>query len=225
MTFNELYQEVKKKFVQHPEIMLERQKLAVQITDVFDNAFYILWENNQCLIEPFHYHDYDVCVVASQHDLELLFTERQYLFLARKAINIKGSFTDVMDFQELLSYVTRDNSYIVHEEIISKMLIKQDALSKDLGIIMQSLQLLLTNSLISLPEKYESDIKKTEPEKLPPVEPAAKKSSRKPRVSTAEKNEPEKLPPTEPAAKKRDRNPKKVSTAEKSVTKKTRKSK
>ena len=62
-----------------------------------------------------------------------------------------------MAFQELLSYVTKDNSYIVQEEIISKMLMKQDMLSRDLGIIMQSLQLLLTSSLIALPENYSSE--------------------------------------------------------------------
>ncbi len=154
MNFDELYLSVKKEFNKHPEIMLEREKLAVQITDVFDHAFYILWENNRCSVEPFHYHDYDVNIIASQRDIELLFTKRQYLFLAQKSINIKGSFTDVMAFQELLSYLTKDNSFLVHEEIISKMLIKQDMLSQDMGIIMRSLQLLITNSLIDLPERY-----------------------------------------------------------------------
>jgi len=157
MTFQELYLSIKKKLNKHPEITLTCEKLAVQITDVFDNAFYILWENNQCSVEPFHYHDYNVSIIASQRDIELLFIERQYLFLARQTINIKGSFTDVMAFQELLSYVTKDNSYIVQEEIISKMLMKQDMLSRDLGIIMQSLQLLLTSSLIALPENYSSE--------------------------------------------------------------------
>ena len=52
MTFNELYQSVKNKFHGHYEIFLEREKLAVQITDVFDNAFYILWENGACSLEP-----------------------------------------------------------------------------------------------------------------------------------------------------------------------------
>ena len=54
MTFNELYQSVKNKFHGHYEIFLEREKLAVQITDVFDNAFYILWENGACSLEPYH---------------------------------------------------------------------------------------------------------------------------------------------------------------------------
>ena len=60
MTFQELYLSIKKKLNKHPEITLTCEKLAVQITDVFDNAFYILWENNQCSVEPFHYHDYNV---------------------------------------------------------------------------------------------------------------------------------------------------------------------
>ena len=152
MTFNELYLSVKKKFEKHPEILLECEKLAVQVTDVFDNAFYILWDNQKCSVEPFHYHDCNVCITGSQRDIELLFTERQYLFLAHKEINIQGSFQDVMAFQELLCYITKDNSYVVQEEIISKMLLKQDMLKEDLGIIMQSLQLLLTNSLVTLPD-------------------------------------------------------------------------
>ena len=152
MTFNELYLSVKKKFDKHPELLLEREKLAVQVTDVFDNAFFILWDNQKCSVEPFHYHDCNVCITGSQRDIELLFTERQYLFLAHKEINIQGSFQDVMAFQELLCYITKDNSYVVQEEIISKMLLKQDMLKEDLGIIMQSLQLLLTNSLVTLPD-------------------------------------------------------------------------
>jgi len=108
MTFNELYLSVKKKFDKHPELLLEREKLAVQVTDVFDNAFYILWDNQKCSVEPFHYHDCNVCITGSQRDIELLFTERQYLFLAHKEINIQGSFQDVMAFQELLCYITKD---------------------------------------------------------------------------------------------------------------------
>lgn len=165
MTFNELYQSVKNKFHGHYEIFLEREKLAVQITDVFDNAFYILWENGACSLEPYHYTDYDVSINASQHDIEQLFTKRQYLFLARHTMNIKGSFVDVMDFQTILSCITKDNSYIVQEEVISKMLLKQDSLRDDLGVIMRSLSLLLANSLLDLPEK--SIQKKKLPEKNP----------------------------------------------------------
>ena len=176
LTFNDLYLSVKKKLNSHPEITLERQKLAVQISDVFDNAFYILWENNKCSSEPFHYHDHNVSIIASQRDIELLFTERQYLFLARREINIRGSFTDVMAFQELLSYITRDNSYVVQEEIISKMLLKQDMLREDLGIIMQSLQLLLTNSLLSIPENYIDSSQQSE-ESTTAQEKKSKKSS------------------------------------------------
>lgn len=153
MTFNELYQSVKNKFQGHNEIFLEREKLAIQITDVFDNAFYILWENGKCSLEPYHYTDYDVSINASQHDIEQLFTKRQYLFLARNTMNIKGPFADVMDFQTILSCITKDNSYVVQEEVISKMLLKQDSLRDDLGVIMRSLSLLLTNSLLDLPEK------------------------------------------------------------------------
>lgn len=153
MTFNELYQAVKNKFQGHHEIFLEREKLAIQIANVFDNAFYILWENGKCSLKPYHYTDYDVSINASQHDIEQLFTKRQCLFLARHAMNIKGSFTDVMDFQTILSCITKDNSYVVQEEIISKMLLKQDSLHDDLGVIMRSLSSLLTNSLLDLPEK------------------------------------------------------------------------
>lgn len=153
MNFDELYKSIKNKFNEHNEMFLEREKLAIQITDVFDNAFYILWENDKCSLEPFHYNDYNVSINASQYDIEQLFTKRQYLFLARQSMNIKGSFVDVMDFQKLLSYITKDNNYNVQEEVISKMLFKQDSLRDDLGIIMQSLHLLLVNSLINLPEQ------------------------------------------------------------------------
>lgn len=155
MTFNELYESIKKKFSEHPEIKLEREKLAIQITDIFDNAFYILWDNGKCLLEPFHYNDYDVCIVASQHDIELLFTEQQYFFIAHNTMNIIGSFVDVMEFQKLLSYVAKDSSYIAEEEVVSQILLKQDDIKKDLEIVMQSLQLLITNILLNNSEKNE----------------------------------------------------------------------
>ena len=63
MNFQELFLSVKKKISEHPEIILEREKLSVQISDVFDNAFYILWENGKCIVEPYHYNDYDVAIV------------------------------------------------------------------------------------------------------------------------------------------------------------------
>ncbi len=148
MNFSELFAAIKTKFQEHPEIMLNREELSVEIADVFDDrAFYILWKDQKCKVEPFHYHDHNVKIVASLRDIELLFTERQYLFLAHRFMNVSGSFNDVMAFQEMLSYITKDNSYVVQEEIISKMLMKQDQLREDIGIVMQSLQLLLTNSL------------------------------------------------------------------------------
>ncbi len=150
MTFNELFKTIKRKINDHPEIILDCEKLAIQITNIADqDSFYILWSNDRCFVEPFPYNDYDVCITASQHDIELLFTERQYLFMTYQQFNIKGSFVDVMAFQKLLSYITGDNSYTVQEDIISRMMLKQDMLQKDLEIIMESMQLLVTNSLIN----------------------------------------------------------------------------
>lgn len=137
---------------------MECTKLAIQIEDIYSNSFYILWDNGKIFVEPYSYDDRDVLIVAPQHDLELLFSERQYIFSAylNKNMKIDGSFGDVMSFQRLISFITKDNFYTVQEEIISNMLLKQDALSADLGIIMESLQLLLTNSLLDLPSKFVS---------------------------------------------------------------------
>ena len=153
MNFQELFLSVKKKISEHPEIILEREKLSVQISDVFDNAFYILWENGKCIVEPYHYNDYDVEIVVAQRDIEFLFTERQYLFLAYRDINVEGSFRDAMEFQRLLSYLTADNPFIVHEEMVSKILMKQDLMREDLGIIMSSIQLLVSGNVLKSVEK------------------------------------------------------------------------
>ena len=83
MNFSELFAAIKTKFQEHPEIMLNREELSVEIADVFDDrAFYILWKDQKCKVEPFHYHDHNVKIVASLRDIELLFTERQYLSFA-----------------------------------------------------------------------------------------------------------------------------------------------
>ena len=66
-------------------------------------------------------------------------------------MKIKGSFEDVMVFHQLLSYFTKEKYYVIQEEIISNMLLKQDMLRSDLGVIMESLHLLLTNSLLDIP--------------------------------------------------------------------------
>lgn len=70
-------------------------------------------------------------------------------------MNIIGSFVDVMEFQKLLSYVAKDSSYIAEEEVVSQILLKQDDIKKDLEIVMQSLQLLITNILLNNSEKNE----------------------------------------------------------------------
>ena len=116
MTFKELFASVKKKFLEHPEIVIDRERLSVNITDIFGNSFYILWDNNKISVEPFEYRDNDVHIIASQHDLILLFTERQYLFATNQELNIRGSFDDVMAFQRILSYITKDNFYVVQAE-------------------------------------------------------------------------------------------------------------
>ncbi|MBQ8135093.1 MAG: hypothetical protein IJ192_11925 [Clostridia bacterium] len=127
------------------------------LKDIYGNAFFILWKDGKFSVEPYEYHDYNVCITAPQRNLELLFTERQYLFMAHmnKEMNIKGSFEDVMAFHKLLSYFTKDSFYVVQEEIISNMLLKQDMLQSDLGMIMEALQLLLTNSLLDMPVSQE----------------------------------------------------------------------
>ena len=71
-----------------------------------------------------------------------------------KEMIVKGSFEDVMQFQKVLSYITKDNALLIQEEIISNMLLKQDMIQNDLGLVMETLHLMLTNSLIDMPEKF-----------------------------------------------------------------------
>ena len=156
MNFNDLYNCVKKKFDEHQEIFLEIDFLAVNIEDIYGSAFYILWQNSKITVEPFYYEDHNVCIKAPQRSLELLFTERQYLFHSymNKEMIVNGCFGDVMQFQKVLSYITKDNTLLIQEEIISNMLLKQDIIQNDLGLIMEALHLMLTNSLIDMPEKF-----------------------------------------------------------------------
>ena len=156
MNFNDLYNCVKKKFDEHQEIFLEIDFLAVNIEDIYGSVFYILWQNGKITVEPFYYEDHNVCVKAPQRSLELLFTERQYLFQSymNKEMIVKGSFEDVMQFQKVLSYITKDNALLIQEEIISNILLKQDMIQNDLGLVMETLHLMLTNSLIDMPEKF-----------------------------------------------------------------------
>lgn len=156
MTFNQFFKSVKKKFNSHKEIVLEFDRLSVQITDINDHSFYILWENDTLSLEPYPYNDYDVCIISSQDHLELLFEERQYIFVGEKNLNIIGSFIDVMKFQKILSFITKDNVLKVQEEVISNMMYKQDMITKDLSMIMESLQLLLVNSIIDKPLSFQN---------------------------------------------------------------------
>ena len=153
MTFDELYFSVKKKIQENSGIVLDNKLFAVTLGDIYGNAFYVLWKDGKFSVEPYLYHDYNVCITAPQDSLELLFTERQHLFAAymNKEMKIKGSFEDVMVFHQLLSYFTKEKYYVIQEEIISNMLLKQDMLRSDLGVIMESLHLLLTNSLLDIP--------------------------------------------------------------------------
>ncbi len=115
---------------------MECTKLAIQIEDIYSNSFYILWDNGKIFVEPYSYDDRDVLIVAPQHDLELLFSERQYIFSAylNKNMKIDGSFGDVMSFQRLISFITKDNFYTVQEEIISNMFLNpQNSFSKNLS--------------------------------------------------------------------------------------------
>lgn len=153
MTFDELYFSVKKKIQENSGIVLDNKLFAVTLGDIYGNEFYVLWKDGKFSVEPYLYHDYNVCITAPQNSLELLFTERQHLFAAymNKEMKIKGSFEDVMVFHQLLSYFTKEKYYVIQEEIISNMLLKQDMLRSDLGVIMESLHLLLTNSLLDIP--------------------------------------------------------------------------
>ncbi len=152
MTFEALYFSVKRKIQEHPEIVLDNNLFAVTLEDIYGNAFFILWKDNKFSVLPYKYYDCAVCITAPQNALELLFTERQYLFTAymNKEMNIKGSFEDVMTFHKILSYFTKNNYYVIQEEIITNMLLKQDLLRSDLGIIMESLHLLLANNLLDI---------------------------------------------------------------------------
>ncbi len=155
MTFYELYEFVKKKFHDHPEMMLNFEKLAVQIVDISDyGSFYILWENNKCSVEPFPYQNYDICIMGTLAEMKQMFTESQYLIQEDQQLNIEGSFCDVMRFQKLLSYITDEHNK--KQNSLSQLIAEQKIVRGDLEIIMQSLQLLITNSLISLPENYVS---------------------------------------------------------------------
>lgn len=82
MTFTDFYTSVKRIFNEHSEIVCNADTLSVQINDIYENSFYILYKKDKIFIEPFPYNDYDVCITATQKNLELLFKERQYLFLA-----------------------------------------------------------------------------------------------------------------------------------------------
>ena len=167
MTFNAFYKAVKKKFNSHKELFLDCDQLSVQISDINNNSFYILWKDSKLSIEPYEYNGYDVRIQSTQDHLELLFEERQYIFTGQNTLNITGSFNAVMQFQKMLSFITKDNTLKIQEEIISNMLLKQDMISKDLGIIMESLHLLLVNSVmdISYPAVKESTKKRSVKEK------------------------------------------------------------
>ena len=85
MTFLELYEFVRKQFDSHQDIVLDRDCLAVNIQDLFDNTFYILWQDRKLTVASYFYQDYHVCITSSERNLEMLFSERQYLF-SRKSI-------------------------------------------------------------------------------------------------------------------------------------------
>lgn len=77
-------------------------------------------------------------------------------------MNIHGSFSDVMDFQKILSCITGNNQLALSEDTDYNMI----SLKKDMGIIMESMHLLLANSLINLPENSLKHKKINEPEKI-----------------------------------------------------------
>lgn len=152
MKFKELYEYVKNNIENHQEIFIERKQLAVQITNTSGKSFYILWKDEKIFLEPFNYNDYDVRIIATVKNIEKLFTEPDYLLNNYSYMNIDGSFIDVMDFRKILSCITEDKKCAEQKDMISDMLLKQDSLKEDLGIIMESMHLLLANSLINLPE-------------------------------------------------------------------------
>ena len=151
MTFSELYEFARKQFDSHQEIVLDRDFLAVNIQDLFDNTFYILWQDRKLTVAPYFYQDYHVCITSSERNLEMLFSERQYLFSSYldREMKIQGLFEDVMSFQKILSYITMDNSMTVQESLISDLVIKQD-------MLIEAVHLLLVNSITDLPEKLMS---------------------------------------------------------------------
>ena len=159
MTFDEVFHTVKKKLDSCSEIILKCENLAVQIkdiADVFSHAFYIIYKDGRCISDRYHCDEYDVCITGTQTEIELMFTEHQYLVQGNNQLDIEGSFSDVMLFQKLLSHITTENTYTVGKETISEILYEQTILRKDLDIVMQILQLMLTDSLIALPENYTS---------------------------------------------------------------------
>ncbi len=157
MTFDELYQSVKKRFRSHSEMILNCENLTVQIKDAadsFSHAFYLVWKNNKCILDQYHCDDYDVCITGTQAEIEKMFAEQQYLVQGQHHLEIEGSFQSVMLFQKLLSYITSENTYTIQKEVISNILSEQTTIRQDLDVVMQTLQLMLANSVISLPENY-----------------------------------------------------------------------
>lgn len=78
-----------------------------------------------------------------------------------KELRIDGSFSSVMKFQKLLNLITKDMSCTVYEDVIRDLIHNQYDLKNDLGIIMQSLQILLANSIIDLPFNYANSSKES----------------------------------------------------------------
>lgn len=147
------FEYVRNNIENHQEIFLERKQLAVQITNKSGKSFYILWKDEKISLEPFNYNDYDVCIITNNKNIEKLFTESDYLLNNYNFMKIYGSFTDVMDFQKILSYITADKKYPEQKDSISDIIANQNSLKEDLKIIMESMHLLLANSLINLPEE------------------------------------------------------------------------
>jgi len=166
MKFKELYEYAKNNIENHQEIFIERKQLAVQITNTSGKSFYILWKDEKIFLEPFNYNDYDVCIVTTVKNIEKLFTEPDYLLNNYNSMNIYGSFTDVMDFQKILSCITEDKKYTEKKDLISDMMLKQDSLKEDLKIIMESMYLLLANYLINFPEASFKNCTKEKNEKI-----------------------------------------------------------
>lgn len=156
MNFDELYRSVKEKFCSHPEIILPCENLTVQIVDKadsFSHAFYLIWQNHQCILDQYHCDDYDVYITGTQDEIEKMFTEHQYLMQDQQQLSIEGSFNDVRMFQNLLSFITSENTYTIQKELLSDLLAEQKTMRDDLDVVMQTLHLMLANSMISLPER------------------------------------------------------------------------